>query len=227
MVGTGTAWVLLAVNDRLAAPVIDEAFVCHHVVDGLCGQILSLVNGGSSFTWALNLTGLGGQGPRSHRSACWSPRSRAAPGSASGRSWSPRACRARPGNTGPVVGAAALASPGRRAAGGGRGAGLRTESVSRFPAQAGWPVERLVMGGGAAASRVTTQIMADVTGLPLACLNNERGQPAGRRHPGPRPGGDEALRWRICRKPWSPPRSCVEPGALRRTFYQRSSTSNT
>jgi len=58
MVGTGTAWVLLAVNDRLAAPVIDEAFVCHHVVDGLCGQILSLVNGGSALTWALNLMGL-------------------------------------------------------------------------------------------------------------------------------------------------------------------------
>jgi xylulokinase len=50
MVGTGTAWVLLAVNDRLAAPVIDEAFVCNHVVEGLSGQILSLVNGGSAFT---------------------------------------------------------------------------------------------------------------------------------------------------------------------------------
>ena len=67
MVGTGTAWVLLAVNDRLAPPVIDEAFVCHHFVEGLCGQILSLVNGGSALTWALNLTGLGGQGARRDR----------------------------------------------------------------------------------------------------------------------------------------------------------------
>jgi len=46
MVGAGTAWVLLAVSDRLAPPVIDEAFVCTHVVDGLFGQILSLVNAG-------------------------------------------------------------------------------------------------------------------------------------------------------------------------------------
>ena len=28
------------------------------------------------------------------------------------------------------------------------------------------------MGGGAAGSRTTTQIIADVTGVPLACLNN-------------------------------------------------------
>ena len=39
----------------------DEAFVCHHVVDGLWGQILSMVNGGSALTWALELTGNAGQ----------------------------------------------------------------------------------------------------------------------------------------------------------------------
>jgi sugar (pentulose or hexulose) kinase len=31
-------------------------------------------------------------------------------------------------------------------------------------------VEKLVMGGGTAASKATTQIIADVTGLPLACF---------------------------------------------------------
>ena len=138
MVGTGTAWVLLAVNDRLAAPVIDEAFVCHHVVDGLCGQILSLVNGGSAFTWALHLLGLGEQGCGGDRSSCWSPRSRAARDSASGRSWSPPVCRgSRPARTGRLVGLQLLASTGGCAARGGGRAGLRTRSLPRLPARRG------------------------------------------------------------------------------------------
>jgi sugar (pentulose or hexulose) kinase len=81
MLGAGTAWVLLAVSDERREPVVENAFVCHHLgapaslpvtprkqqnADGdacapreLWGQIVSLVNGGSSLTWALGLLGLG------------------------------------------------------------------------------------------------------------------------------------------------------------------------
>jgi xylulokinase len=39
-----------------------------------------------------------------------------------------------------------------------------------FLERGGVAVEQLVLGGGTAASKVTTQIIADVTGLPLACF---------------------------------------------------------
>ena len=63
MVGAGTAWVLLAVSPHLPALVTDDAFVCTHVVDGLFGEILSLVNGGSVVSWALRLIGREHAGP--------------------------------------------------------------------------------------------------------------------------------------------------------------------
>ena len=173
MVGTGTAWVLLAVNDRLAAPVIDEAFVCNHVVEGLCGQILSLVNGGSSFTWALNLTGLSGKDHGEIETLLESTQPGSARTQLAGRSWSPRACRdllREP--QGRLAGLQLVASRGRCRARGDRRFGVRAESISRFPARSDWPVEQLVMGGGAAGSRITTQIIADATGVPLACLEN-------------------------------------------------------
>ena len=58
MFGAGTAWVLLAVTDRPAPPVLDDAYACTHVVDDLYGQLLSLGNGGTAFAWMLGLLGL-------------------------------------------------------------------------------------------------------------------------------------------------------------------------
>ena len=60
MFGAGTAWVLLAVTTELAPPAATGGFVCRHPVPGLYGQMLSLVNGGSSVSWALRLMGLDG-----------------------------------------------------------------------------------------------------------------------------------------------------------------------
>jgi xylulokinase len=172
MVGTGTAWVLLAVNDRLAAPVIDEAFVCNHVVEGLCGQILSLVNGGSSLTWALNLTGLSGKEHGEIETLLESTQ----PGSAGLGFWPFL-----------VSGGVSGLAPGTK----GRLAGLqlshRAADILRavieglafelnrylgFLRASDWPVMQLVLGGGAAHSRITTQIIADATGVPLACMEN-------------------------------------------------------
>jgi xylulokinase len=171
MVGTGTAWVLLAINDRLAAPVIDEAFVCHHVVEGLCGQILSLVNGGSSFTWALNLLGLGDKDSAAIEQLLASTQ----PGS-DGLSFWPFLVPAGvsglvPGTKGRLSGLQLAHRPADVLRAVVEGLAFELSRYLDFLRAAGWPVARLVMGGGAASSRVTTQILADVTGLPLACVD--------------------------------------------------------
>jgi len=44
---------------------------------------------------------------------------------------------------------------------------------------AGLPIERLALSGGAAASRVTPAMLAAVTGLPLACVGSQAGSPLG------------------------------------------------
>jgi xylulokinase len=167
MVGTGTAWVLLAVSDRLPRPMSDHTFVCHHVVEALWGQILSMVNGGSAVSWALEIMGIAakdGDGIDAVLQSC-------PPGSEGVTFW--------PFMT--PFGAAGLAAGTR-----GHFAGLQlSHRGSHFiravveglayelnrhldlMRDAGQQVAQLVMGGGAAASRVTPQLVADVTGLPL------------------------------------------------------------
>ncbi|MHB8861054.1 MAG: xylulokinase [Pirellulaceae bacterium] len=172
MVGTGTAWVLLAVNDRLAAPVIDEAFVCSHVVEGLCGQILSLVNGGSTFTWALNLTGLAGRDAAEIESLLESTQ----PGSAGLNCWpflvSAGVSGLAPGTKGRLSELQLAHRPADVVRAVVEGLACELNRYLGFLRAAHWPVKQLVIGGGAAGSRVTTQIIADVTGVPLACLQN-------------------------------------------------------
>ncbi|MHC4716234.1 MAG: FGGY-family carbohydrate kinase, partial [Planctomycetota bacterium] len=58
MFGAGTAWVLMAVSDRMMTSAGNNGFVCAHVVDGRFGQIMSMGNGGSAVTWALKLLGM-------------------------------------------------------------------------------------------------------------------------------------------------------------------------
>jgi len=50
---TGTAWVLLAITDRLSLPVVDDAFVCPHPYDGLYAQMVPLGAGGSEIQHAM------------------------------------------------------------------------------------------------------------------------------------------------------------------------------
>ncbi|MHC1766080.1 MAG: FGGY-family carbohydrate kinase [Verrucomicrobiia bacterium] len=168
MVGTGTAWVLLAVSDERAAPVTDEAFVCGHVVEGLWGQILSLVNGGSSFAWALKLIGLGQASaaaieallestePGSHGVTCW-------PFLASG---APTGCA--PQTRGLLSGLQLWHRPADILRAVLEGLVYELNRHLIFLRAGNWPIERLVIGGAGASSRVTTQMLADVTGLPLA-----------------------------------------------------------
>jgi len=167
MLGAGTAWVLLAATDRLMPPVIDAGFVCTHVVEGLFGQMLSMVNGGSAFAWAAALLGLA---------------------DASGEELDAIMQRAPPGADGLVFRPTLTAGGGEGLPAGVKGClagitlshkpahvlravvkGLACE-LSRylgFLTAGGVELKRLIMTGGAAASSVTPQIVADVTHLPL------------------------------------------------------------
>lgn len=169
MVGTGTAWVLLANSDRLPAPVIDDAFVCTHVVEGLFGQIVSLVNGGSSLTWALELLGLNGKGPGEIETLLES-----SPPGCEGLGFWPfltpfGASALAPGTRGRLIGLQLSHGPASVVRAVIEGLAFELNRHLGFLREADLPVERLVVGGGAAGSQCTTQILADVTGLPLAC----------------------------------------------------------
>jgi hypothetical protein len=161
MFGAGTAWVLLAAVAEQSGPVTDKAFFCPHVVDGLYGQLLSLGNGGSSVTWALDQLGITERDCKSLDELL-----AAAPPGCDGLRFLPPLVS----NRGASVGDLATSRP--------RGHILRavTEGLAcelarhiGFLTSAGMKVDRLVMCGGAAESTVTPRIIANVTGLPVAC----------------------------------------------------------
>ncbi len=165
MFGAGTAWVLLAIGDRLLPPVVPEAWVCNHVVPDRWGQLLSLVVGGSAFRWAVDLVGAGERPPEKIDEMMES-----VPAGCDGlRLW-------------PFL-------DGLGGANRPTGGSLRNVRLSHGPAhllratveglcfelarQLGWleragcPARRLILCGGAARSRVTPRIVAGVTGRPV------------------------------------------------------------
>jgi xylulokinase len=175
MLGAGTAWVLLAVAARLPQPAMEAALLCDHVVEGLYGEILSMPAGGSSFTWALKITGYGdlkAAEVEKHMAAV-------KPGCAGLSFWPFLVASDPPG-----------LEPGTR----GRLAGLQLAHERAHVLRAvveglafelnrhlnllrsgGVDARRLVMCGGATGSNVTTKIIADVTGIPVACSPGEGG----------------------------------------------------
>ena len=164
--GAGTAWVFLAATDRLAGPAIPAAFVCTHVAEGLYGQMLSLGNGGSSLTWALGLAGVDGEAVDAILET--------APAGCDGlRFWPFLAAMnpagLAPGTPGRLDGLRLLHDAAHVVRAVVEGLALELTRYLGFLTDAGIEVGRLVMSGGAAASRVTPQIIADATGLPLAC----------------------------------------------------------
>jgi len=167
MFGAGTAWVLLAIADHLVAPVVPSAWVCDHVVPGRWGQLLSLVVGGSAFQWALDMVGMREASPAKIDELLDS----IAPGSDGLRLWP--FLDAIGGRNRPSAGSLhGLRLPH------GRGHLLRATIEGlcfELARQLGWlekggcPVYRLILCGGAARSRCTPQIVADVTGRPVTC----------------------------------------------------------
>ena len=179
MVGAGTAWVLLAVSPHLPALVTDDAFVCSHVVNGLFGEILSLVNGGSVVSWALRLIGREQAGPEQIETmlasvppgceglTCWPF---VTPFGASGL---------EPGTRGRLTGIQLGHTPAHLVRAVVEGLTFELNRHLIFLKEAGLPVDRLVLGGTVAGSRTTTQMMADVTGLALDCSAASGGSVSG------------------------------------------------
>lgn len=172
MVGTGTAWVLLAVGGSRTAPATPDAFVCHHVVDGLWGQILSLVNGGSALAWALELTGHNGKsGAEIDRLL------ESAPPGSDGLQCRPLLAALVPAGVAPntkgqLSGLQLSHGSGHVVRAVLEGLAFELKRHIGFLREAGLPIERLVLGGSAAASRVTPPLLAAVTALPLACAGS-------------------------------------------------------
>ncbi len=169
MFGAGTAWVLLSVGAALAPPVAGIALVGRHPVAGRYGQMLSMVNGGSSLSWVVRTLNLGTPAVEEIDGLL-----RSVPDGSAGLRFRPLLSAG--GGQGLPAGRA------------GRLDGLRLEHTSahilratveglacelgrylELMARGRVGVERLVMCGRAAASEVTPGIIADTTGLPVDC----------------------------------------------------------
>jgi xylulokinase len=168
MLGAGTAWVLLAVSDRLLPPAITPALVCAHVAEGRYGQMLSMVNGGSAFKWTAQLTGVAGRPPEEIERLL----ERTPPGCA-GLRFEPLLAEggaALPAGTrGRMLGLGLAHGAGHVLRATVEGLACELTRHLRLLTAAGLPARRLVMCGGAAASRVTPQVVADTAGLPVTC----------------------------------------------------------
>ncbi len=170
--GTGTAWVLLANAVGPPRPVTPRTFVCPHPISGLTGHLLSMTNGGSALQWAMQLTGCDSMDPDELDRRLET----IAAGADGLQVW-------------PLLVHSAGASGGLER--GGRIDGLTLNhsadhllravveglacELARHAdllATGGFALRRLVLSGPAATSRVTPQIIADVTGRPVACVDH-------------------------------------------------------
>ena len=170
MFGAGTAWVLLAVTDKLTGPAVNSAIECRHVVDGLFGQILSMVNGGSSLSWVLKTLGLENLDssqldeiiqsvlPGCDGLAFWPL---LVPGDREGLA---------EGATGQLTGLRLSHTRAHIVRAVVEGLACELTRHLKILAKAGLGVKRLIMAGHAAGSSVTPQIIADVSALPVVCV---------------------------------------------------------
>lgn len=169
MFGAGTAWVLLAVTAHLTEPATHAAFICTHPVEGLYGQMLSLVNGGSSFEWMTRLLGLIGRSVSEMDALIET----ASPGTEGLRFWplltAGGGAELAVGTRGQLIGLQLSHRPAHMLRAVIEGLGFELTRYLRLLEHGGIRPKRLVMCGGAAASRVTPQIVADVTRLPVVC----------------------------------------------------------
>lgn len=179
MVGAGTAWILLAVGDRWIAPVTEWAFECHHVVDGLWGQIVALMTGGSAFAWALDLAGKGkSKGEEIDRLL------ESVPPGCDGLQCQPFLTAFAPSGVAPntrgrLSGLKLSHGPAHVVRAVLEGLAFELRRHLDLLRKAGMPISRLVLGGAVAASRISPQIISDVTGLPLECAGGGEGSSLG------------------------------------------------
>ena len=168
--GTGTAWVLVANTDGFSPAASPGTFVCPHPVEGLFGQMQTLHNGGSAVEWALGL--MGQSAPSGAEIDEWL---QSVPALSEGLAFWPLLS---PGSGHSAFEQSGGRMTGIRLAHGPRHVlravveGLACELARhlRVLADGGITARRLAMSGAAAASSVTPSIVADVTGCPVACL---------------------------------------------------------
>lgn len=169
MFGGGTAWVIMPISDRLMSPLAGAGFVCTHVVEGMFALIVSMGNGGSAVAWALKLTGRDGAGAEEIDGLLESVR----PGADGLRCrplMAPTGSAGLAGGTkGRITGLGLGHGPAHLLRAVVEGLAMELTRYLRMLTDSGVAVQRLVACGGAAASRVTPQIVADATGLPVAC----------------------------------------------------------
>jgi xylulokinase len=166
--GAGTAWVLLANASKLAPPVTRDAFVCSHLVPGLFGHLLSIHNGGSVIQWVLHLSGRA-DAPLLTVDGLM----REAPPGCEGLTFWPWLVSAAGANRegGRISGVKLNHRLGHLLRAAVEGLACEVARRLRQLSASGFLTTRLVMCGSASASRVTPQIIADVTGLPVACVD--------------------------------------------------------
>jgi xylulokinase len=171
--GAGTAWVLLANGTCLIRPITKHAFVCPHPVSGLYGQMISLHNGGSAIQWVLNLLGRGKASPDAVDH--WLAES--PPGSNGLCFWPLLAARADGDDAvdisqsgGRIAGITLAHGPSHLLRSVVEGLACELTRHLMLLAKSGFAIRRLTMCGSAATSRQTPQIIADVTGLPVVCV---------------------------------------------------------
>lgn len=207
--GAGTAWVLLANTRVLMPPVTADAYVCSHPIAGLYGQMLSMVNGGSSLQWAMQLVGTSNAGSREVEDLL----ATTSPGANGLRFWP--FLSGGPGTAalkGRLVGIT-LAHRSQdliRAV----VEGLACELLRHVHllVEAGIPVKRLLMCGGASAGPNTPQILADITNLPVACVETSDVSALGAAMLACVLDQPQTSLERIAQQ-WTPARRTVEPSA--------------
>ncbi len=169
MFGAGTAWVLMAVSERMMPSAGGNGFSCTHVADGLFGQLLSMGNGGSAVNWTLRLLGMAEAGVgQVDELICG-----IAPGADGVRFrpfLAPTGGAGLGGELSGRLGGLQLGhGPAHVLRAAVEGLCLELKRYLDLLTGAGLDVARLVMCGGAAGSSVTPRIVADVTGVPVAC----------------------------------------------------------
>ncbi|NLW87513.1 MAG: FGGY-family carbohydrate kinase [Planctomycetes bacterium] len=161
MLGAGTAWVLVAVDDKPPGKPCDGAFLAPHPIEGLWGELLTLNDGGSSFKWAIDLCGL-----QNETAGEIDERLIAAGPGADGLVFHPQLATGKGRITG--ISIAHNANHLLRAV----VEGLAFEVRRRLDMlrSAGAKPGVLCAGGKAAASPATRRIIADAVGLPVRCM---------------------------------------------------------
>jgi xylulokinase len=169
MFGAGTAWVLLAVTDKLTGPVVNSACECRHVVDGLYGQILSMANGGSSLSWVLNTLGLDDIEPEQLDKLIKS----VPPGSNGLVFWPLLVQGDREGlpkeTAGQMTGLRLSHTKAHIVRAVIEGLACELTRHLNILSESGLGIRTLIMAGHAASSGVTPRIIADISNLPVLC----------------------------------------------------------